>query len=204
MKRWTSILVALPMCWSTGARADVTYDFIRYACVPENGMLDVEYRGLHDSVAGALWDKPTETPKALQRQGFYRARGFQATCTIGQATYMIKASQDEPSEKMCGGVPDIYLEVTRNGRPFFHDVMFGDDHCGNRPSLQRFTIGEITPSWRDGPEAQACYSSGSDDAAVPGMSSPQICQWTFGDADFAKRFPVGKDTIVKLFTRPQK
>lgn len=207
MKRWTTILAALPLCWCTGARADVTYDFIRYACVPENGMLDVEYRGLHDAVAGALWDKPTETPKALQRQGFYRARGFQATCTVGKATYVIRATQDLPNEHvMCGETPEVYLDVTRNGKPLFHDVVFGDDSCSNVPSLKRFTVGEITFPWRrEGPpEVQACYSNGRPDTYEAGLEPRQICQWTFGEEDLRKRFPVDEDAIRKRMVRPQK
>jgi hypothetical protein len=204
MKRWIMILAALPLCWSAAARADVTYDFVRYACVPENGMLDVEYRGLHDSVAGIRSKDPVESPKVLQQQGFYRARGFQASCRIGQATYVIKASQDEPSNAMCGGAPSVYLDVTRNGKPLFRNVVFGDESCNGQPSLQRFTIGEITPSWRTGPEALACYSSGRDQTAMPGAQPPQICQWTFGDADFSQRFPVDQGAIEKIFVRPQK
>jgi len=203
MKRWLMILATLPMCWSAGARADVTYDFVRYACVPENGMLDVEYRGLHDSVAGIRSNDPAESPKVLQQNGFYRARGFQATCTIGHATYVIKASQDEPSNAICGGVPSVYLDVTRNGKPFFHNVLFGDASCNRQPSLQRFTIGEIAPSWRDGAEALACYSSGRDDTAMQGAQPPQVCQWTFGEADFAKRFPVDERAIGNIFVRQQ-
>jgi hypothetical protein len=206
MKRWILILIlaALPLCWSAGARADVTYDFVRYACVPENGMLDVEYRGLHDSVAGIRSDDPAESPKVLQQQGFYRARGFQAACQIGTATYVIKASQGEPSNAICGGAPSVYLDVTRNGKPMFRNVVFADQDCNGQPSLQRFTIGEITPAWRDGPEALACYSSGRDDAAIPGAQPPQVCQWTFGADGFGKRFPVDEDAIRRIFVRAQK
>ena len=202
MQRWKTILWALPMCWCMHARADVMYDFIRYACVPENGMLDVEYRALHDSVAGPLWDKPTETPTVLQRQGFYRARGFQATCTVGGASYLIKATQDEPSDRMFGGSPDVYLEVTRNGRPVFHRVLFGIESCYGQPSLKRFTVGEMTA--RGGPELMACYSSGQADVAVPGGQPPEVCEWTFGKAAFDKRFPVDAEAIGKVFIRQHK
>jgi hypothetical protein len=204
MKRWTAVLAMVPICWCMNAHAEVTYDFIRYACVPENGMLDVEYRGLHDSVAGIRTHDPADSPKVLQQNGFYRARGFEAACTIGQATYTIKATQNEPSETMCGGSPEVYLNVTRNGKPFFHDVLFGDDSCNGRPSLKRFTIGEITPSWRSGPEIQACYSYGKPESYEPGLEPRQICQWTFGNADFGKRFPVDQDAIGKVFARQQK
>jgi ribosomal protein L31 len=200
MKLHKSLLMALLwFCWP-GASADTSYDFVRIACVPANGMLDVEYRRLHDSVAGYLWKDPRESPKSLREHGFYRARGLDTSCTIGNATYVIRSTQNEETNAMNGGCPEVYLDVSRNGKPFFREVVLGDS-CNGHPSLRRFTVGEMTK--RGGPEAEVCYTS-ADDQMLPLYQDRQACEWTFGNDDFAKRFPIDEDAIGRFFARLKK
>jgi hypothetical protein len=192
-----TMLAALLSFCCAGARADNTYDFVRIACVPANGMLDLEYRRLHDSVAGALWKDPRESPKSLLEHGFHRARGLDTSCTIGKATYVIRATQDEETGGLNGACPEVFLDVSRNGKPFFRKVVLGDS-CNGHPSLRRFTVGEFTR--QGGPEAEVCYTSAGDQG-LPLYQERQACEWIFGEQDFAKRFPVDEAAIASFFTR---
>jgi hypothetical protein len=176
------------------AQADTNVDFVRIACVPENGLLDVEYRSLHDSVAG-----PADARKALgradplEKAGFYRPSGLAVTCQLGGVQYVVKADQGEQTNFLCGGSPAISLTVSRDGVLLFSDVIFGDS-CSGRPSLMGFSIGDGPKSWR-GRETKACYATGKD-------SDPHVCDWTFGSkAQFDKEYPVDQGAIDRIVNR---
>lgn len=175
------------------SHADTSADFVRIACVAENGLLDVEYRSLHDSVSGNPKAEKSGVATALSNAGFHRPRGLKFTCDLDGARYIITASQAGTTNFMCGGSPDILLTVTRNGAGLFSDVVFGAS-CQQLPSLMRFTIGDGAKSWR-GRETNACYATGKD-------AAPEHCEWTSGpQAGFDKRFPVDQNVIERIVTR---
>ena len=178
------------------SHADTSHDFVRITCVPENGLLDVEYRSLHDSVAGKPGAEKSGVATALSNAGFHHPRGLRFTCDLDGVNYVIAAEQAETSNFMCGGSPDIVLNVTRNGIGLFTDVIFGAS-CKELPSLMRFTIGDGANSWR-GRETRACYASGND-------RDTEICEWTFGpqQAWLAPRFPVDQKAIARIVIRPK-
>ena len=175
--------------------ADTSPDFVRITCVPENGLLDVEYRRLHDSVAGKPGADKSALSAGLSNAGFHHPRGLRVTCDLDGVKYVIAADQAETSNFMCGGSPDIVLNVTRNGIALFTDVVFGYS-CKELPSLMRFTIGDGEKSWR-GRETYACYATGQD-------RDPEFCEWTFGpqQAWLAPRFPVDQAAIKRIVKRP--
>jgi hypothetical protein len=171
------------------ARADTVKDFVRISCVPEAGLLDIEYRSLHDSVAGSP-DKQAERDAVLARAGFRDPRGLKFSCTLGGTTYAVSSTQDAPSERMCGGSPEVYLSVTRGGDKLLSDVVFGES-CHQQPSVTRITVGDGPQSWR-GRETQVCYATGKDADAVS-------CEWTFGkQAEFDKRFPIDEKRVQRI------
>jgi hypothetical protein len=175
--------------FNQAAKADTTRDFVRMSCVPEAGLLDIEYRGLHDSVAGSP-NAQTERDAALERAGFHNPRGLKFSCQLGDITYSVSSAQDETSERMCGASPEVYLTVTRGGSKFLSDVIFGDS-CHQLPSVMRVTVGDGPQSWR-GRETQVCYATGKDGDAV-------FCDWTFGgSAQFDKQFPIDEARIEQL------
>lgn len=175
------------------SHADTSADFVRIACVAENGLLDVAYRSLHDSVSGRPGLEKSGVATALSSAGFHRPRGLRFTCDLDGAQYIITASQEETTNAMCGGSPEIYLTVTRNGTGLFSDVVFGTS-CRQLPSLMRFTVGEGAKSWR-GRETNACYASGKD-------AEPEHCEWTFGpQAAFDERFPVDQNVVRRIVKR---
>jgi hypothetical protein len=200
MRIWKAAVAATLFCCFTAAHADQSYEFVRVSCVPENGMLAVEYRLLHDSVAGYLWKDPRESPKALQKHDLYRARGLDMSCIVGNATYVLKGTQSEETEAHNGACPEVFLDVTRNGQPFFRHVVLGDS-CNRLPALMRFTIGENTKHHE--PEAEVCYR-GAFDQMLPLYQERQSCEWIFGDEDFAKRFPIDEDAIRRVTERVKK
>jgi hypothetical protein len=197
MKLCKAVLAAMLFFCFSAAYADQSYDFVRISCLPENGLLDVEYRLLHDSVAGYLWKDPRESPKPLQKHDFYRARGLDTSCTVGSATYVLKASQDEETEAHNGGCPEVFLDVTRNGKPFFRHVVLGGS-CNGHPSVMRFTIGELTRSGE--PEAEVCYTSAADQM-LSLYRERQSCEWIFGNQDFGKKFPIDEAAIRRFTDR---
>lgn len=186
MKKFKWIFAVLSLC-SSLAHADTMYQFVRVACVPEAGLLDVESRPLHDSVAGQTGDQARFD--ALRKLGYYRARGLETSCTLGNVTYLIKASQDDFSERHCGASPDVYLTVTRDGTPFLTGVLFGET-CEGEASVQSFTVNEGPNAWRP-PQAQVCY--------LPGKYSQELsCQWLFGLGDFRKRLPIDQSAVARF------
>ena len=169
------------------ARADTSYDFVRIACVPETGMLDVEYRMLHDTVAGKDTPGRTQKIEALARNGFHDPRALQFKCMLNGVNYLVSATQDRPSNGMCGGSPDIVLNVARNGVRLFKDVIFGNS-CRREPSVRRLMLAEPVMA-RGEREANICYSNGDENAA-------EQCQWIFDSADaFRKAFPIDQDAV---------
>lgn len=177
--------VALAFLWSWSARADTMYGFVRIACVPETGLLDIEYRGLHDNVVGRAGDgKEPEPAGALARSGFLDPRGLTSRCTLGDAAYVVSAARDVRSNRMCGGDPEIYLSVTRNGAAFVTDVAFGDS-CHGLPSVSRLTLGD-GPTNRRRPEAEICYLAGDG-------TPSQRCEWVFDD--LGRRFPLDQAAV---------
>lgn len=176
------------------AKADTMKDFVRLACVPEAGLLDVEFRNLHDSVAGDPRG-PDQRNAMLAREGFHDAHGLKFSCELGEVTYSISAEQDPPSERMCGGNPEIYLTVTRGGEKFFTNVIFGES-CNRLPSVMRFAVGDGPNSWR-GRETQVCYSTGKE-------TDPVVCEWTFGNrANFDKRFPIDGQRLQRIVSHQE-
>ncbi|MET0983199.1 MAG: hypothetical protein ABWY02_13940 [Telluria sp.] len=196
MKVLFAFALLLGILLSRVSHADTSKDFVRVACVPAAGMLDVEYRYLHDSVAGARTDQDKKRKAALSREGFHDPRGLKFTCVLGKVTYVISAAQDATSNRMCGGSPEVFLSVTRNGAAFFSDVVFGNS-CNGLPFITRFTIGDGPRSWR-GRETEVCYSSGKENDSAR-------CEWTFdGSAGFDKRFPIDQDRLGRIVTREER
>lgn len=177
------------------AKADTMKDFVRISCVPEAGLLDVEYRGLHDSVAVSLNSQAARNA-VLERAGFYSPRNLKFFCELGGTMYTISSTQEEPSERMCGGSPEIYLSVMRGNSRILSDVVFGDS-CHQLPSVTRITAGDGNQSWR-GRETQICYSSGKE-------TDPAFCDWTFGaQAQFDKRFPIDQARVQRIVSHEER
>jgi hypothetical protein len=193
VKNLITLVLLLGALVAGSSRADTSPDFVRVACVPENGLLDVESRTLHDSVAGRPAAETSGVATALAGAGFHRPRGLRLTCDLDGALYVITAEQGETSNYMCGGSPDVHLTVTRDGAALFSDVVFGAS-CSMRPSVMRFTIGDGAKSWR-GRETMVCYAIGTGE-------DPEHCEWTFGTpADFNKRFPVDQNAVDRIGSR---
>lgn len=170
-KTATFLILLLALHGHAPARADTVRDFVRTACVPEAGLLDVEYRGLHDSVAVDRGGKEQRN-SALAQAGFHPPRGLKLSCRLGDVSYAIATDQGPTSERRCGGSPEVYLSITRNGEKILSDVVLGES-CQGLPSVTRITIGDGPQSWR-GRETQLCYSKEGD------SGKPQ-CEWIFGD-----------------------
>jgi hypothetical protein len=195
MKALFAVALLLSMLFCRVSRADTSPDFVRIACVPEAGLFDVEIRSLHDSVSG---DPKGEHERSalLAQAGFHDPRHLRFSCVLGGITYDILADQDPISDRMCGGDPEVYLTVTRDGEKFFSNVIFGES-CNQLPSVMRLTIGDGPKSWR-GRETQVCYATGKD-------SDPIFCDWTFGkQADFDKRFPLDEERVKRIATRQER
>lgn len=195
MKALAIFFLVLGMSLCCAAQADTSPVFVRIACVPEAGLLDVEGRHLHDSVAGKLHDRDRRN-KILSKAGFHDPHGLTFSCRLGATTYLVSAEQAPTSNQMCGGSPEVYLRVTRDGAPFLSDVVFGSS-CKELPSITRITVGDGPRSWR-GRETQVCYATGKTD-------QPALCDWTFGaSAVFDTRFPIDQDRVRKIATRQER
>jgi hypothetical protein len=178
------------------AKADTMKDFVRISCVPEAGLLDIEFRSLHDSVAVSP-NAQDDRSAILAREGFQNPHGLKFSCELGGVTYHVSADQDQPSEqRICGEVPEVYLNVARGDDKILSDVVFGES-CNQLPSVTRITVGESPKSWR-GRETQVCYSTGKDSDAV-------FCDWTFGrQAEFDKHFPIDEKRIQRIVTHEER
>lgn len=171
------------------SRADTVKHTVRIACVPEAGLLHLESGYLHDSVAYGPASM-TERDAVLARAGFHDPHHLAVSCALGGVTYSMTATQDETSGRMCGGDPEVYVTVTRDGQPFLTDVVFGNS-CHALPSVESMTVGDGPRSWR-GRETRMCYLSGKD-------GGPAFCDWTFGaPAQFTQRFPIDQARLAKI------
>jgi hypothetical protein len=125
---------------------------------------------------------------ALRQYGFWPARGLVSTCKLGQVVYRITAEQDAQTNKMCGGSPEVYLTVTRDGAPVLRHVVFGYS-CNDLPSVQRITFGDGPAIMRD-PEATVCF-----------LKKDSLVDKTFCDffqkktGDFKKNFPIDQADV---------
>lgn len=185
------MVFALMVCsfLANGAQADTMKSLVRISCVPKIGLLDVEFRDLHDSVATAPTGQGDRQP-LLAQAGFQDPHRLKFSCDLDGITYLITAEQDSPTNKICGASPEVYLTVTRAGEKLVSKAVFGAS-CNGSPSVNRITIGDGPKSWR-GRETQVCYSSGK-------LGSAGVCDWTFGTpAQFANRFPVDQDRLQQL------
>jgi hypothetical protein len=195
MKAVFAFALLLSMLLCRVSRADTSDDFVRIACVPEAGLLDVEFRSLHDSVSSDPKGQH-ERSSLLAQAGFHVPRHLKFSCVLGGITYGILADQDPTSDRMCGGDPEVYLTVTRDGEKFFSNVIFGES-CNQLPSVMRFTVGDGPKSWR-GRETQVCYATGKD-------TDPIFCDWTFGkQAEFDKHFPLDEKRVQRIATRQER
>jgi hypothetical protein len=195
MRKTLALALCLDAILFHPAQADTMKDFVRVSCVPEAGLLDVEYRDLHDSVAGYPGDGEARNA-GLVRAGFLDPHGLKTACTLGGVTYAISTEQGPQTQSMCGDSPEVYLTVTRNGHAVFSKVVFGNS-CNGLPSVMRFTAGEVPRSWR-GREAQFCYSTGKD-------TDPVACEWTFGEpAQFGKRFPIDQERLQRVVNHEER
>lgn len=195
MKAWFARALLLSMLFCRVALAETSPDFVRIGCVPEAGLLDVEFRTLHDSVSH---DPKGERTRAalLAQAGFHDPHQLKFSCVLGGVTYNIAADQDATSQRMCGGSPEIYVTVTRNGEPLLSNVIFGES-CNQRPSVMRLTVGDGPKSWR-GRETQVCYATGKE-------SDPFFCDWTFDkQSQFDMRFPLDEKRVEKIATRQER
>lgn len=191
-----SIMLALLLCAHllNVAHADTVKSLVRISCVPETGLLDIEYRYLHDSVAGDPTGQDKRKP-ALAQAGFHDPRGLAFSCALGATTYLITAEQDPESNKMCGADPEVYLTVTRAGEKMVSHVVLGDS-CNQLPSATRVTIGDGPNSWR-GRETQVCYATGK-------RGDAEYCDWTFGAAaQFDRRFPIDQARVQKIVSKQE-
>jgi hypothetical protein len=195
IKPHITMALVLGLVLSSPCKADIFNEFVRIACVPENGMLDIDTRRLHDSVSSTPKGQSKDSDSALANAGFYQPRKLKFTCELGDIKYVIEADQGEATNFMCGASPEISLNVKRNGIPVFADVPFGKS-CTGRPSVMRITIGDGNKSWR-GREMETCYATGED-------LDVRHCEWTSGqDSVFAKRYPVN-EAALKRITAPFK
>lgn len=194
MKASSVFVLSLGMSLCRVCHADTSSDVVRIACVPEAGLLDVEIRSLHDSVASGP-EGQEKRNAVLARAGFHDPHGLTFTCRLGAITYLISSQQDEISNRMCGGSPEVYLTITRDGAPFLSDVVAGSS-CRELPSITRLTVADGPGSWR-GRETRLCYSSGKTD-------DPGQCEWTGEPSAFGRRFPIDADRLRRIVTRQER
>jgi hypothetical protein len=175
------------------AQADTMKSVVRISCLPAIGLLDIEFRALHDSVASG--DRESDRKRVLEQAGFYDPHGLKFSCNLGAADYQITAEQDLPVNKICGPDPEVYLSTTRGGERFVTHVTFGTS-CNEQTAITRITIGDGPNSWR-GRETQVCYSTNK-------RGEPEHCDWTFGKPDeFEKRFPIDQDRIQRIVSKQE-
>lgn len=177
------------------SRADTVKHTVRIACVPEAGLLHLESGYLHDSMASGP-ASTTDRNAVLAQAGFHDPHHLAVSCVLGGVTYLVSATQDETSNRMCGGDPEVYVTVTRDGQPFLTNVVFGDS-CYALPSVESVVVGDGPASWR-GRETRMCYMTGKE-------GGPAFCDWTFGaPAQFARRFPIDQGRLAKIALREER
>ena len=194
MKATFALVLLLSVLFCRVAHADTSPGFVRIACVPAAGLLDVEYRALHDSVSVDP-KREQERSAQLARAGFHDPHHLKFSCVIGGITYAIVADQDPGSERICGGDPEVYLTLMRDGEKLLSNVIFGES-CNRLPSVMRITAGDGPNSWR-GRETQVCYATGNE-------ADPAFCDWTFGQQlEFDKRFPLDQKRVERIAARAE-
>lgn len=163
--------------------------FIRVACVPEAGLLDIEPRYLADKVWSAA--SPQEQPRrnaVLSQAGLHDPHALKISCALGGDNYVISTEQGEPTNALCGGDPCVGLTVTRNGEKILSRVSFGPA-CG-QASVTRLTM-SVSTILKHAQETEFCYSSGKDGV-------PDYCEWTGDINDFRKNFPVDDERLGRI------
>jgi hypothetical protein len=197
MKIGKWLLMALFALQIPLAYADIATGFVRIACVPEHGLLDIEYRSLHDTVVSASSQTSKKSAASLEKHGFFDPHHLYQKCILNGAEYKITSQQDLPTNRMCGGSPDIHLSVQRNGVALVDDVIFGSS-CYGDPSVRLVSLAE-TNTGKSGREAEICYMRGEKNAKT---GTAENCEWLFDSSgDFLNRFPINKGAIERFITQ---
>lgn len=176
-------LLALSAC----AQADESEDFIRISCMPEIGVLDVDYRAIHTSSANRLPEGGSLADQGIAKYGFYSPTNLTQTCALKKTTYRVVATQAEPrAQGKCGGAPEINLSIFAGNKPLIKKVVFGDG-CKDTSSLIRVTIRPGTGKGKT-QEAEICLKNGTT-----GLSR---CEWFFESIPESwAAFPIGQDFV---------
>jgi hypothetical protein len=145
------IAVAATLLGPVSARADWGFDFVRLACIPESGYLQLEYKVVsgRDVLTDAQLDdtKTAERLRAWERHGFLDPHHLKRTCRLAEATYVIETAQAPPAASgTCGGAPRIALDVTHNGERLFTDVPLGPN-CIRGPGVANVEVSEPPAGW---------------------------------------------------------
>jgi hypothetical protein len=187
----TLVLIVALLTFSHAARADWSLEFVRITCIPEARYFYFEYKPV--SGPAALTDTQfdekmqRERMRIWQRHGFFDPRSLERECRLPESTYKLITSQPPAREQgMCGGAPQITLNLFRNGTAFFKDVVFGDD-CFGGPSVVSVEITDGLEGW-DTRQMTVCIS--------PAVGEARMCKFlseTYGD--IAKAVPVTGEVI---------
>jgi hypothetical protein len=163
-------------------------NFIRISCIPEAQYLDVEYQ----AVEMMKYDATSKSKGIWEKHGFYDPRNLTYKCKLAGVEYKIVTSLGPEGEMQCGGAPEIFFSLFRNGKPMLDDVVFGYS-CFRHQSVKNITIQDGRPGWYDR-RLEICPLSGDDK-----------CKYFF-DRDGSGKFPVdpiNEKGLEGLFGEPK-
>ncbi|QEY14719.1 hypothetical protein D0C16_01250 [Cellvibrio sp. KY-GH-1] len=191
MKKLFSIFL-LAMVISNNTYADYDYQFLRIACIPEAGFLDISHQFVHNTAI----DVPVKNVyQIFEESGFYSPHKLDIKCKFAGGEYRIVATQEEPYSGMCGATPDILLSLYRNEKLMIENVIFGYS-CFNNPSVNKIYIhaskNEYPPK-----EMEVCLSNNSSTEKV----KKEECKWFFSNyiESYEKMFPLNSNRLNSYF-----
>lgn len=160
---WTAIaavlFVPLALCASGDARADYESEFLRVTCVPQNRYFAVEVTSLHSDVTDG---GDSFEPEVWAKQGYLNPAALHYECGLPRSKYVLTSTKPEPrGSGMCGGDPEITLNLARDGKPLIKDVVFGGA-CSGGASVTKILIEDGHEGWYVR-SVTVCMAGGGDD-----------------------------------------
>jgi len=191
MKKFNAIFIIV-ILFSEKSFSDFDYQFLRIACIPETGFLDISHQFIHNTAI----DLPIKNVyQSFEKSGFYSPHKLDIKCKFSGSEYRIVTTQPEIYSGMCGATPEITLSLYRNNKLMIEKIVFGYS-CFNNPSIDHIYIQDSNLEYPPS-EMQVCFNNNNSDENL----KKETCEWYFDKykEDYEKIFPLNSSGLKKYF-----
>lgn len=184
-------ILLIAVVFSKNSYADFDYQFLRVACIPETGFLDISHQFIHNTAIDA---SVKNVYQIFEKNGFYIPHKLDIKCKLSEGEYRIVTSQAEIYGGMCGATPEISLSLYRNDKLMIKNLVFGYS-CFNNPSVNQIYIQDSKKEYPT--EIEVCLSNNNSDDKL----RKEKCEWFFDTYkdQYEKMFPLDSKRLENYF-----